>query len=228
MGAAKDQSKTELKQQVDYIFTLTNNRNKKFLSIGWILLLINIVITAYAFSSLQDKSDWYLYLLPTAWISWTLLYILRKNWGNKTAKVLSGGLFAAALVWAFLDAYTAMVLHTFLAILGWKLPEKAEISFSPKGMTIPAMPVKLVPWNELKWAIWKDGLLTIQRIDNRILQEETKEDLSKYEAEQFQSWVLTQIEKTAKIADATRDAQEDVTRGSQEMNSQKNDYNAAN
>lgn len=228
MGAAQEQTKTELNQQVHYTFTLTNNRNKKFLSIGWILLLINILITAYAFSSLKNKSDWYLYLLPTAWISWALLYFLRKSWGNKTAKVLSGGLLAAAFVWAFLDAYVAMVLHIFLAIIGWRLPEKAEISFSSMGMSIPAMPMKLVPWNELKWAIWKDGLLTIQRIDNRILQEETKEDLSKYEAEQFQSWVLTQIEKTAKIADATRDAQEDATRGSQEMNSQKNDYNAAN
>lgn len=172
-----------------FSFHLKNNRNQKYLKIGWMLLLLNLFLFLYLLVTNGDKTM----LLPIAFIFGSWMLLLTVHFLNKKSlsipKTLAIALFMAALGWWLVEMPFLAVTHILLCIVSWRLPDSARVIFNAAGITIPAMPWKTFPWSSIAHVIWKDQLLTIDFKNNVLIQEETIEALSLPENTAFHTFV---------------------------------------
>lgn len=175
-----------------FIFDLKQNRNRKFLRIGWFLLILNTFFFALILRGdpAQQESP----LIPVLLASFLLaagLKLFYKPTAQFEPKLLSVVMLVAALGWWMLEQTLPSLGHLLLAFIGWRLPARACIRFHQEGITIPAMPSRTFEWSKIEQVIWKDGLLTIDFKSNVLIQEETATTLNETELKQFHSFIKT-------------------------------------
>lgn len=175
-----------------FIFDLKLNRNRKFLRIGWFLLILNTFFFALILRGDPEQQE--SPLIPILLASFLLAAALKlfyKPTAQFEPKLLSVVMLVAALGWWLLEQTLPSLGHLLLAFIGWRLPARACIRFHKTGITIPAMPSRTFEWEKIEQAIWKDGLLTIDFKNNVLIQEETSTTLNAAEQQQFQAFVKT-------------------------------------
>ena len=80
------------------------------------------------------------------------------------------------LPWLSWDLYWAAALNAVFCILYIYSVRKFEVIVTGNEIIYPSFPKKKIQWNELQNIILKDGILTIDFKNNKIIQNETEED----------------------------------------------------
>ena len=134
--------------------------------------------------------------------AFTYLYFNEPNRSNRDFALLGIILGVCAFVFYLLKSYTTH-LHTFkveiaflilsgtwfmtgnpwlalslllFAFLGFFANRRSLIRFDHNGMSYPSFPPKQIKWEEVNFVILKDGILTIEMKNNRVLQFTLSED----------------------------------------------------
>jgi hypothetical protein len=153
--------------------TLKNLKLKSNHRISWILAFINITVqTLITFTSATEQ-----YKIPITAILLVLLiflalarmgkfsFLVQKKYTLMVFLVLS-------IVWIKWELYWVVVVNAFFYVLYTYSIRKFEVIISADKIIYPSFPQKEIQWNELQNILLKDGILTIDFRNDKLIQNE--------------------------------------------------------
>ncbi|MEP7258674.1 MAG: hypothetical protein ABI687_09800, partial [Flavitalea sp.] len=101
----------------------------------------------------------------------------------------SKALLIAGLVWTRMPYFQWLVaVFALMAILEYQAKHSPEIGFSPDKVVFFGLLRKKYSWSEIDNVILKDGLLTIDFTNNRLIQKEIESGENEASEEEFNQW----------------------------------------
>ena len=102
----------------------------------------------------------------------------------------SKALLIAGLVWTKMPYFEWLVIvFAFLALLEYQAKKTPEIGFAEDHIMFNRLFKKRISWNEIDNVVLRDGWLTIDFKNNRLLQKEIDTGESEASDEEFNEWV---------------------------------------
>jgi len=104
-------------------------------------------------------------------------------------------LYAAAFLWLMNPLHVPFIGVFFIiaALLERQIKFPQEIGFSNEGITFNTFPFKSYGWDEVKNALLKDNILTIDFTSNKLIQKETESDVSADIEKEFNAFCNEQL-----------------------------------
>lgn len=104
-------------------------------------------------------------------------------------------LYAAAFLWLFYPLHTPVIGIFFIiaALLERQIKFPQEVGFSREGVTFNTFPFRNYSWQQVKNAMLRDNLLTLDFINNKIIQKETEADVSPEAEREFNEFCKQQL-----------------------------------
>ena len=157
----------------DYVVTLKRENARKTDLVSFLLLTFSIL----SFTYIQFRHG------ITGYISIAVI-ILVIGLGINLNALRKGRemrfrhwLFAAAVFWLGMPVLQWMFLpFLFVAFLETQAKYPLEIGFNSEGVVLNSLFKKKFPWNSFQSVILKDGLLTLNFTDNKLIQKEVLDD----------------------------------------------------
>jgi hypothetical protein len=102
----------------------------------------------------------------------------------------SKALLIAGLVWTKMPYFEWLVIvFAFLALLEYQAKKSPEIGFTDDHIMFNRLFKKKITWNQIDNVVLRDGWLTIDFKNNRLLQKEIDTGESEASDEEFNEWV---------------------------------------
>lgn len=178
----------------EYSIILKSDKLKLYNQIGWLIITVNIIFLVYLIFSTNLKK------IQTASIAALIMFAIvffTQRFFRKT--VYKFGLhpyFSISIVlWIILDNYWfagTMLLFDLLHTLATKIP---VVNISKGNIYYPSLFRKKIGWDSLNNVILKDGLLTIDFKNNKIIQQLIDEEKTKVDEKEFNEFCRRQLNK---------------------------------
>lgn len=102
----------------------------------------------------------------------------------------SKALLIAGLVWTRMPYFQWLVaVFAFLALLEYQAKKPAEIGFAEDHIMLNKLFRKKIAWSEIDNVVLKDGVITIDFRNNRLLQREIDQGENEASEQEFNEWV---------------------------------------
>ena len=108
---------------------------------------------------------------------------------------LTGAFFVLSLAWILADYWVVGLLNFLFMILHIAALQKPIVSINESRVLYPSFPKKKIDWQELSNLIIKDGLLTIDFKNNRIIQQYIADRSSTINEKEFNDFCQQQLNK---------------------------------
>ncbi len=178
-----------------YKIVIINERYKYLKWVQTFILIINCIALA-AIGYLKDDfllTGWSSVIALSIILIWAEKKINKSGILKKTDFALTG-LIWTLFGWIFSGNWIMAAIIVLLLVLQFSLKRKFEIIFSDSEIHIPLFMKKNYSWYELQNVVLKDGLLTIDFKNNRLLQNEILHEESGFLAEEdFNAFCRTQL-----------------------------------
>lgn len=174
---------------------ILKNKNTKFIDIIGLLLSILSVIF-FTRELVTSHQPGLAYLLGIIAIIAILVWNLVQS--SKGKKVYySRALLVAALVWMKMPYFQWLTfVFIILALLEYQAKYSLEIGFSDKEIVINSLFKRRYQWAQFDNILLKDGLLTLDFTNNRILQREIEDDEDdEADEDEFNAWCRKQLNR---------------------------------
>lgn len=136
-------------------------------------LLINIFLFSWLLSS--TPKSFFLWLGMLMSVSYFIFHLLtRRGLLKKFQAVFS--LVMIVFVWLVLEEWLPAMLNALLISAISYLKKSIKMSINEKGIFIFSFPLKSYQWNEFSNVMLKDGILTLDLKNNKLVQLLTLED----------------------------------------------------
>jgi hypothetical protein len=157
-----------------YVVTLKNQNNRYIDILGLLLSIFSVICFTWELIHSGNVSVAYLIgsVAVTGFIGWNLLQTAKKR------KVYySRALLIAALVWMKMPYFQWLVfVFIILALLEYQAKYAIEIGFADNEIVFNSLIKKRYNWSAFSNIVLKDGLLTLDFTNNRVLQREIEDD----------------------------------------------------
>lgn len=174
---------------------LKNEKTRQYDRMAQFILLLNVPIFIMAFIYTSESRLQVLALTGAILAAAALTgdYFLAKA-GKKKAKLKLAGLLVVAAAWGLMDIWWACLPCLLLVLLFRVSGRELEVGVEKEAVMYPSFPRRAIRWNELSNLILKDGLLTIDFKNNKILQSEIKEEPSGVDEGAFNEFCRQQLQ----------------------------------
>lgn len=180
-----------------YVVVLKNQHSRYINIIGFLLGLLSIAF--FVKELLESGQTGFVYLIGVLFIAgvlaWNVYYAVYK--GKKV--YYSRALLIAALVWMKMP-YLQWLSFVFiiLALLEYQAKYAVEVGFSDHEIKFNTFFKKKYRWSDFTNIVLKDGLLTLDFANNKILQREIEEDDDDDDADEqeFNEYCQKQLAKS--------------------------------
>jgi hypothetical protein len=157
-----------------YVVTLKNQSNRYIDILGLILSLFSVV--SFTLELIGSRNVSVAYLVGAVVVLGIVIYNLTRQ-AKKQKVYYSRALLLAALVWMKMPYLQWLVfLFIILALLEYQAKYAIEIGFSDNEIVINSLLKKRYTWKQFSNIVLRDGLLTLDFANNRILQREVEDD----------------------------------------------------
>lgn len=157
-----------------YVVTLKNQSNRYIDILGLILSLFSVV--CFALELLRSGDASIAYLIGSVAVLGIIIWNVTQQ-AKKRKVYYSRALLIAALVWMKMPYFQWLVfIFIILALLEYQAKYAIEIGFSDNEIVINSLLKKRYQWKNFSNIVLKDGLLTLDFTNNRILQREVEDD----------------------------------------------------
>ena len=163
---------------------LKNEKIKSYRRIATFLILINVAVFILFAVNTDSESKRVIFFAGTAALIVLLLMHLFFNALKKNI-YQAGALLASAIVWMLSSNWIAAVVCIILLLLYITSVKPVMISVGDDEIRYMAFPSKVVHWNELDNVVLKDGILTIDFANNRLLQASIEDDNNSIKEKEF-------------------------------------------
>ncbi len=178
-----------------YIVVLRTPATWQFNVFGSMLNLVSLIFFCKEFAFTSEKNLFLIagILLVLGFLVWN---IIRMREGHKV--FFNRAYLISALLWIKMPYMEWLfVAFILLAILERQVKFPLEIGFSEKQVVFNTLFKKKYDWSQLDNVVLKDGLLTIDFINNRLLQREVEDEDYEDEVseEEFNAFCRQQLQK---------------------------------
>ena len=151
-----------------YTIVLPDQRVKSYRLVAIIIAILNSAAFAYAAIAEQGASM-AIPLLGTALGLGTLLTLLMRPFRDSYLR--PEYIFCIlAILWIISGNVWLGIPLILFAFFGFITRRPMLLGFNDRGVSYPSFPVKHLPWDAIDFIILKDGILTIETLENRVLQ----------------------------------------------------------
>ncbi|MFT3823616.1 MAG: hypothetical protein QM731_06825 [Chitinophagaceae bacterium] len=157
-----------------YVVTLRNQHSRSIDILGILLSAFSVLLFTREMLVAHTPSLAYLFgvIFIIAVLAWNL-YQARK--GKKV--YYSRALLIAALVWMKMPYFQWLLfVYIALAFLEYQAKSALEIGFTDEEVVVNSLFKRRYLWKQFNNIVLKDGLLTLDFTNNRILQREVEDD----------------------------------------------------
>jgi hypothetical protein len=156
----------------DYIVVCKSPSFKMVDAISQLMLLLGLVVfVSSCFSDLPSHQRVKLYVVIGVVITWLIrnYFLLRK----KEIAAYFIGLLIAAYGWSLVPGWQWLtIVYILAAFLEKNVKFPIEYAFDEEEIVLNSLPKKHYYWNEINNILIKDGILTIDLKNNRLIQKE--------------------------------------------------------
>jgi hypothetical protein len=157
-----------------YVVTLKNQTNRYIDILGLLLSIVSVV--CFTLELLRSKNVSLAYLIGAVAVLGFIIFNLTQQ-AKKRKVYYSRALLLAGLVWMKMPYFQWLLfIFIILALLEYQAKYAVEIGFSDNEIVINSMFKKRYNWAQFTNIVLKDGLLTLDFANNRILQREIEDD----------------------------------------------------
>jgi hypothetical protein len=167
-----------------FIIVLKNKKEKTYILISWLIIALNVISFAYlGVMKKANPGDIPFYAAGLLILIAVFGRVSRSETIEHDCIVLSFCL--AIIAWIVIRFYWAGALTLLLFIFQEISRRKLIVVVYEDRIIYPSFPKREITWNELNNAIMKDGILTIDLKNDKILQEEVISPTSEMEFNEF-------------------------------------------
>jgi len=157
-----------------YVVTLKNQNNRYIDILGLLLSIFSVV--CFTWELLRSDHVSFAYLIGAVAVLGFIVWNLTLQ-AKKRKVYYSRALLLAALVWMKMPYFQWLVfVFIILALLEYQAKYAIEIGFSDNVIVINSLLKRRYDWKQFSNIVLKDGLLTLDFTNNRILQREVEDD----------------------------------------------------
>jgi hypothetical protein len=178
-----------------FIFSIKNENLKTYEKLSWFLILINISVLLFLGLKYQDSTDvkWIfvgaaLIILATAYSFFGKKYRGKEMNYSVSFAVASFFWFEAGFIWPG-------IINILIMIFELITNRKLDIVVNETSITYPSFPKKEMEWRELSNLILKDGILTIDMKNNKLIQVNIEESATLVDEKEFNDFCRERITK---------------------------------
>ena len=171
---------------------LKNEKEASYKRISILLLVLNLVGILFI-TYLKGFKSWMPFIMAAIAIfsAFIALYSRTKN----ERSPLTGAFFVLSLAWILADYWVVGLLNFLFMILHIAVLQKPIVNINETHVIYPSFPRKKIDWQELSNLMIKDGLLTIDFKNNKIIQQQIAEISSTINEKEFNDFCRQQLNK---------------------------------
>lgn len=152
-----------------YSIEIPNDKATTYKVVTLIIAIINALAFGYAYLRSQQSIGIVLMgaLIATGSL---IIYSIRNNQKNALPFKIEISFGICAIIWFVTgNVWLGLPLLIF-ALLGMIINKKPIVQVNEAGIFYPSFSGSNWPWDSIEWVILKDGILTIEKKDNHLLQ----------------------------------------------------------
>lgn len=151
-----------------YEIVLLNEKKQFYKIINWILLALNFISIFFLTLSIHFTKTGPFLLSVLALFSVFSIHYFQKRKGNI---IYSSPFFIFSLAWFATDFWWAGAFNLLFMMLSLLSLRKLVVTVTEENISYPFIFFKKINWNELNLVILKDGILTIDFKNNKLIQQ---------------------------------------------------------
>lgn len=154
-----------------YCIILPNEKTKTYDFVTLFVLLLNLLVFAFIYFNSIDARLHNLSLWGAIISLFSLGILIIKRLTKKSYPFrIEIVFFVLAVFWFLVDRYLLALCIICFAIIGTYTRRKFEVVFTKEGIVYPSFPKKTFSWNDVSNVVLKDGMLTIDLKNNKLIQ----------------------------------------------------------
>jgi len=152
-----------------YSIEIPNEKVTTYKLVTLIIAIINALAFAYAY--LQSQQGVGILLMGALVATGSLiLYAIRNNKKNASAFRIEISFGICAIIWFITGNFWLGLPLLVFALMGMIIHKKPMIMVNEEAIHYPSLTGAIWPWETIEWVILKDGILTVEKKDNHLLQ----------------------------------------------------------
>jgi hypothetical protein len=178
----------------EYHLTLKNEKARWYTTIGMITIITNtLIFLYYSFSSSDSK------IIISCGVCATIItgcfvlnaYLEKTGAGWKVEHYV---LFLILTVqWIVLGHYEIAIMPILFSFLSRIAGRKLEVTIHRDRIAYPSFPLRNIMWADISNVILKDGILTIDLKNNKLIQQSIDEQQSRINEKEFNDFCNQQL-----------------------------------
>jgi hypothetical protein len=179
-----------------YVVVLKNQHTRYINILGFLLGVLSIIF--FSRELLEPGQTGFVYLIGVLFIAGVLTWNAYRSVYKGKKVYYSRALLIAALVWMKMPYYQWLsFVFIILALLEYQAKYAVEIGFSDNEIKFNTLLKKKYRWTDFTNIILKDGMLTLDFANNKILQREIEDDDDEDDADEreFNEYCRNQLAK---------------------------------
>lgn len=155
----------------NYTIILPNEKQRSYRAVTILIAILNFSGFIYLNTHVTDDASRFIsFFGAVAFCSpVSFFWAFKKQWVYIFMSFLIA-ILIAAICWMFVNLIVFAILDLTFSVLGFIAFRKLELKFFDDKIEFPSFPKKHFSWNELDNLILKDGILTIDFCNNKLMQ----------------------------------------------------------
>ena len=172
--------------------TLKNEKETSYKKISIFLLVLNMIGILFI-AYLKDFKNWIPVIVAAIAVlaAFSSFYFRSRN----EKAILIGAFLLLSVAWILSGYWVVGVLNILFMILHTASLQKPIVSINERQVIYPSFPKKIIDWQDLSNLIIKDGLLTIDFKNNKIIQQQIADISSTIDEKEFNDFCSQQLNK---------------------------------
>jgi hypothetical protein len=178
----------------EFNLTLKNDKLKLYNRLNLFIIIALTFLYIY-FGFFAQKNTTNLFTKFTLALMVLVLVIWGYFQNTKDKKYFEVYIFSLVLGWIWLKLYWLAGATFLLGILFSYASKRKIVFFSASDIVYPSFPLKKINWGKLNNCLLKDGLLTIDFKNNKIIQQAIDESKTSVNEKEFNDFCQQQLNK---------------------------------
>jgi hypothetical protein len=177
-----------------FVIVLKNEKVKTYNIISWLIIAINFLVFLFFGISIKTGKIESSFLAVAGILFMIFLFqLLMKKRKEKFNDIFIIYFLIIIFAWIKSRYYWIAVINVVLYIFQFISSRKLEIKFADAAITYPSFPIKTFQWKELNNVILKDGILTIDFKNNKLIQQTIDESSAVINEREFNEFCKKQL-----------------------------------
>lgn len=156
----------------EYQLTLRHDKQKQYLQIAYLFILINLIIFSFLGFSIEGRSGIIYFAQAGALIvALGIDFFLQRIKNNEKRPYIYIAIFLAGMAWFKNENWLACAICIVVGFLFVGIYRELKVLITKNKIVYPSFPKKNISWSQLNNLVLKDGILTIDFKNNKLIQQ---------------------------------------------------------